>query len=534
MVIKYFKKYSLQHSIFGLSIILVLILWLILLIWSIPHVAHVTVGDYQREMAIVLNILHGNYWGHPAYLGEQGCYPILFHTIYAIIIKITHIPVQTFFANYYGLNTGISIVLIIISTWILYKSLPVLAFVLIAVLFVFPGTLHMSTSFHPLVLGLGTAALALMLFYQAQIHNKIIHWVIAGIGISIAIYAHPAVTLTVCGTIVIYQLITRKNWLKFLLMIAVAIIITSPYMFPMYKYLLFRKMVNPVDIPSDTFADLTVTANYLLYGVGILKWLTCYFIIVGLITGLKRHQKVDILICTFFLFTGIWTWIHLAIVKHLIPQIIPITAINDIQSINSLAAAYMFAFGLDKVISQFTRLFTKKRVLIHSVIYLTLVSIYVGCSLPFYIHEIVIFRTQMQSKNASDKNSAFEIEWGLVTDWINSHSSIYDVFVAGDYYEYAYIQGFTGRKVVASFQAQSYNPFVNYADRYMADRTMIETNDVQLFQKLAKKYHIQYLILTADEKNNFTVGNPKYLNQKLFTPVLTTPSITIYKYNSKF
>lgn len=502
--------------------------WLIIEIKSIPHVKYLTIGDSQRDTAIVLNIANGNILGDPAYAGEHPYYPFLTQSIYALIYKITNIPPITLYVNYGIITTIISLLLLIFSVWNLYRSMPLLLYLLTSLLFVFPLTsdsLRNSTT--ALTLSGGMMFVPLMWFVQAVKYNRKIDWIIAGFGIALIIYTHLAAAICICITLIIYQLITRFHWINFTLMCFAALIFSAPYSFPIL-FIYRLRILNPDALHLGMFENPSTVLDYLFYGRGILKWIDSFFVFVGLVVALKRRKEIDILILILFISTAVYTWLNLFEIRGVIPKVIPIIALNDFEILNHYFAAFLFAYGVYFILKKISVFFSNHKNIIFNLSSLILVIILLSISLPNYFQEINYYYQRNVNENKFLLDYYKEDEWRHAVDWINNNTKISDVILAPISRSHSYIQGHTGRKILVTLQPFS-NPYVNRNERWEAMELLYGTTDIGLFLNLAKFYQIKYIVISAADDDFYPDGTKKYNDRTVFTPVFEYNTISIYQ-----
>lgn len=473
-------------------------------------------GDSQRDTGIIYNVIAGNIFGDSAYRGERAYYPTLMHAVYALIYLITHIPVQTLVSSYPIIITLPVILMLMFVFYAIYRSYAYTALALFASTIIIARTSESLLPFtHPTTFAISTFVLGIFLFWRALVKQRITDWILAGVGIALNIYAHPVSSIILCSAITAYQLVNRKHWKKFCTMVAVSFVVASPYLLPL---LLSYQVIPRNTIGTDYYGGLNLPneelRNIFFYGYGNIRWFNCFFILTGIFASIKRKYYIDKIILSLYGISVAIVLVSIGIIKGMIPKILPILVLGEFQLYNSVIAVFLFSSGVWYWQSKAT----------NKLLFVGIVVICVVFSLPPYV-------SLLQNKRAIFLSGNYkEPDWFALSQWINAHTQIDDVFLTTPDRSYFYILGMTGRKTVAIIASHA-NPFVNQQERENDLIILYDTTDMNTFRVIAKKYQLGFVIVSPYEQAMSVNGLSKFSQDPFFDEVFTSGGLHLYKLN---
>ncbi|OGG09605.1 hypothetical protein A2154_03035 [Candidatus Gottesmanbacteria bacterium RBG_16_43_7] len=183
-------------------IIILLILWFIHLCYFTPLVPFAPPGDYQRDAAIIYNILKGNLGRDPTYLKEVAFYPYLYHLYMAGIHIITGIPVQTLLVSYPYLVSVPTLTMILLGSYWLFSSTMVILVITVAALLSFPWLRDaFAQATHSIILSFGIFTLTLSIYFKATTVRRFWLYILTGIAVALTIQTHLVAGMTISAVI---------------------------------------------------------------------------------------------------------------------------------------------------------------------------------------------------------------------------------------------------------------------------------------------------------------------------------------------
>lgn len=524
-----FKKISMKKFItttnFTRFLFVALFLFWFTIVWKYSQLQIILpAGDFQRDTAITFNILAGNFLGDATYLGEHAFYPFLSHSLYVFYYLLTKISVITLYLKYPILLSIPTLVLFAFSTKKIFKSSLFAFIAFFSFLFIIPGTsYYMNTVAHPFVLTYGTLALAIYLFWRSSSSQKYFDWIIAGLGIALVIYSQPFAAFTLCGGITLYQLITRKQWRSFFLMVGVSFLLSSPFVLPF----LTTYKLHAINTLNINFLQYSLTLDNLFYGYGNIRWVNCLLIISGIFLAFFRHRNLDrfLLALYFFdLFFVLWGLItsQIPILNSFQPSRSFVW--QDLLAYTHFVAVYFFSLGVWFWLKQISGLKTtrlsRNQLLYFFVMFF--LAVYGYLTIPRFI------KTAQTWYPSQVTYLPYTNDWQALVGWINKNTSIYDVIMADQGPSYLFISGRTGRKIIATDNWHS-NPFINQVQRSQDLTLLYATTDMREFKNLAKKYHVSYVVLSPYEEVLAQNGLQKFSDVLNFLPVFSSGDVRLYK-----
>jgi len=453
------------------------------------------------------------------YKGEHAWYPFLEQTLVAIFHLVTRIPVQTIYVSYPFIISGPVVLIFIFFVQKLFKSTSFTLISLFALLFVIPWTTHQLTlNLHPVVLALGMLPLALYLFYRAVLVDKFTYWILAGVGIAVLIYTQTIAALTFCGGVTLYLLFNKKIWRGFMVMVFTSFVLVSPYLLPL--------MISYRLTPQNTFGTFYFSyysfLDALLYGLGPIRFVNLFFIDSGLVVfflSKKIHHKI---ILAVFFFGLVVEYSGIARYYNLLPSFVPIFVPQDFQLFNHEIAIFPFAAGALFWFHHMGLFLGKKR---------SLLWLFTGTIIVSY----VVLMVPQLNQRATDRrellaNTYYDSEWLRVTDWIWQNTKIDDVFLVHQDSAYTFINGMTGRKVVANENVHS-NTFVNQQLRGFDNMALYQSANLTDFKKLAGKYDVAYVVVSPYEQNLPGYSLEKFVSDSFFALEYSSDNVKIFRLN---
>jgi hypothetical protein len=484
-----------------------------------------SIGDFQRDTAITLNILGGNIFGDASYLGEHAWYPFLSHFIYAIFHKLTNISVLTLYISYPFILTIPTIFLFLFMAGKIFKNWSFAFLSLFTFVFIIPWTSHyMSVVTHPNALAFGTLSLSIYLFWRASTSERILDWIIAGLGIALVIYSQPFAAMTVCGSIVLYQLWTHRFWKNFFIMAATAFIFASPYILPFLTVYHFQSR-NAFQI--QVLPEL-ISLDNIFYGFGNIRWVNCLFIISGIIVAFFRRNSFDKFVLsmytlgTFFLLLGLDRFLG---EQYGFPVIKTPQAItwNDMWIYSHFPAVLLFSMGVWYYMEKISHMVRAGSIKICSILFVIFIVFYGYFSLSVFIARAHDWHANRISEQP------YTSGWLDFVDWSLHNTSIDDVFLGSpDPTAYVFVSGMTGRKVVAT-NNDHVNPFVDQPKRIEDTMKMYRLTDISEFKKLAKEYKVAYVVISSYEQMITKEGLTKFSTNAFFQLVFSNNTVSVYR-----
>ena len=497
----------------------IIIVWLSISFLYSRDLIFISPGDGQRDAAIITNILSGNILGDPAYAGEHAWYPFLMHIYFAVIYLFTHIPVQQLLSTYIWLAPTPSILAIALflytksRSW-LYVSIGLLTFLLFV-----PWTQELFLlNHHPFVFSLGVVCLALFTFSKALSTGRTKHFLAASIAIALLVYSHTIAALSVCAGFVLYMIISRKYFGKFILMALGSFLLTLPYLWP----LLSIYKLTPVNSSVYSFTgiyNVHTTAEILnayFYGFGALRWFNSFLILIGIITTIMSKIVLNRLILAVYFVSLLMTLPSLTYYFKIPFPFIPSFAPHDFQIFNHFVAGLLLTQGAWVGIKK-----------IHKPIALPVFIIMLSINLILIkpVYQEKLYNRHQQLLNGNVK----EADWVAASTWINDNAKITDVIATTPDRSYFFVSGFTGRKVVATHNNFA-NAFVDQNKRLKDLYVLYSASDQEKVLQIVRQYNVLYIIASPYESAYVGVSDLKKFDTYPFlTKVFTFGTVTIYK-----
>jgi hypothetical protein len=511
------------QNFWKLALTVMMVFWLIVVWEATRGWKYTPVGDYQRDTAITFNVLHGNFLGDPAYLGEHAWYPFLEETVFAVFHLLTGIPVQELYVSFPFLVTVPILALVAYVALRLYRSwAAVFTFLFLLIFSVSWTAWNLHITIHPDTVAFGTMALAIYLFWLATTKEILRYWVLAGVGIALVIISQTIAAMIICGGFAFYQLWQRTRWREFFVMVGTAFVLTAPYVLPfiLVYHLTARNLYG---LP---YLDYLATPDFFFFGIGYLRWFNVFFIITGLVLAVLKRRPLDkILLCLFFVSLagetiGFWK-LYGPRFGLPAPAVLPEFVPQDFQVFNHFVAVFFLVTGLFWAVKMVAGRIRRN----YQVVLAGLLAVYAIPLVPNFV-KVVDDRREYLAERTNHNT-----DWLAVSDWILTQTKIDDVFLAHPDIAYVFISGATGRKVVVTEDAHA-NTFVNQ-DQHKADfAAMSAATDLAGFWPLARKCRVTYVVVSAYEAGVAPDGMRKYFeNKDFFIPVYSSPAGVIFRVN---
>lgn len=492
----------------------IIVFWLVVVVWGTRGLTIPVIGDYQRDTAITYNILGGNILGDPVYKGERAWYPFLMQFLYAGLHMVTGISVPSLYIGYPYLILAPAVLIFTLSLYLVYKKWQIVFACLFAFLFLIPSTTAMTNIVvHATGLGFAFVVMALVLFWRAGDSRGVVGWIWTGVGIALTVYAHEAAAVSLAGAMVLYQILTRKQWKGFFVMVGTAFLLVSPILVPLiWRYQLIPKNEVLLNYSPPGLLNL----DTLLYGNGNIRWLNFFFVLSGLAAAVVRRTRWNLMLLSFFAATYIVSLYWMG--RHDFREL---GIGNDVLGYNHLISTIFWGMGVVFWFSWVIRRFKLSRKLAMG-LFLLFFAFYGWLSIPPFVSRIGDWNAHVLGI------PPYPVEWTQAMGWIQSNTALGDVFLVHPDPGYVYVSGLTGRKLVATSGTHA-NFFVDQVQRERDLVEMYQTTDIDRFRQLARVYQVGYVVVSFYEATFTTEGLKKFDDPAIFSPVFSRGEVVIYK-----
>jgi len=471
------------------------LIWLLLIAFlvnfSIIYGRKMPVGANGGDTIIHMGIIRGIYLGRNPLLDQHynvppNWYPFLYHSLMAVLSKITHISIWTLM-----IWTPLVFAMLMVVSWYLlgreldeeYGGLLLGAFsFLIMGSQLFPNPKALIPILLPLVY-------LEILKYIRERKRK--HAAYAGILLGLMLWAHVGAALPVLAGISLYTLLKLKEDKNLLLIPLVAVIIISPYFLNIALHM--QQGATGV-VEGKWLRELTLNRTLLrikppLWGLALL--LTALFF------AFRRRESREF---WKFIFVSIGTML----LVNVFPSILYLTADLEVfPSRFAIPLQYSYLLIYFYAIKGILGEVGARKVAVYSISAMLVVY----GSLAFVHYNFHNASTSYASPTYTYNNFedlAGNYTKGLVkvSEWINMNTQR-DDYLIGHPYTLEWISGFTGRPVVAVTFGHG-NPFLNMKER-REDIKIFFTNPNKRAE-IVKKYRIKYVILGPLTKSEYNVA----------------------------
>ena len=491
---------------------LVFLLWAVTVARDASGFRYTPIGDYQQHNAETYNVLAGNFSEDAAYRGELTWYPLLTPAAVALVHVISGWPVQRIYAGMVYLVSIPVVLLFILATQKLFGSSKITLVSLFALVFVMPWTTHQLTLvLHPVVAAMGLLAAAVWLFAEAERRRRVGWFIVSGVGVALVIYSQTIAAITLCGGITLYQILTRKSWRGFILMVVTSFILVAPYFLPL---IVIYHLVPRNNFGTYYYVFLN-NWDAFFYGIGPVRFLNVVLVVSGLVVMMLGKRVEDKVVLGVFFF-GLTAELS-GVMRHygLGPNFLPEFVTSDFQLFNHEVAIWPLATGA----------VYWGRWLVRRAGGLGKLGV-AGLATFYAFYHLSLFGPRMAERLAYMRTGEeYELPWVGTADWIKKHTSVGDVILADQQISYIFISGMTGRKVVATDNAHA-NTFVDQKERVSDLGKMLAADNLSEFERLAGKYAISYVLLTDYQQ----VKLDGLLSLPEFKSVYADGPIHIYRY----